>query len=94
MTGTGTTRRKVPNLATRTVIMLVAAAIVSAFGLVVVDLVTRPVPPGAVAVQPEPGEEKMPLNPEVGEGLGELALQLALVAGIAFAGRRILKIRL
>lgn len=93
MTGTGTGRRKVPNLATRTVVMLAAAAVVSAFGLVVVDLVTRPTAPGA-PVPVDSGEEKMPLNPELGEGLGELALQLALVTGIAFAGRRILKIRL
>jgi hypothetical protein len=90
----GDARRRPPNLATRTALMLVAAAVVSAFGLVVVDLVTRPEVAMIAQARVESGEEERPREPHVREGLGELALQLLLVGGIAFAGRKILKIRL
>jgi hypothetical protein len=94
MTSADGARRTPPNLATRTVLMLVAAGIVSAFGLVVVDLVTRPTVEGRGDAPGASGEEEIPRGPHVGEGLGEFALQLLLVGGIAFAGRKILKIRL
>jgi 5-deoxy-D-glucuronate isomerase len=87
-------RRTLPNLATRTVVMLVAAAVISAAGLVVVDVVTRPEAVTGAPAHRESGEEERPREPHVREGLGELALQLLLVGGIAFAGRKILKIRL
>lgn len=94
MTSGGETRRKLPNLATRAVLMLVAAAIVSALGLVVVDVVTRPEVAMVGQAHLESGEEERPREPHVREALGELALQLLLVGGIAFAGRKILKVRL
>jgi hypothetical protein len=94
MTAAGDSRRTLPSLATRAVFMLVAAAIVSAFGLVVVDVVTRPEVAMVAQAHVESGEEERPREPHVREALGELALQLLLVGGIAFAGRKILKIRL
>jgi hypothetical protein len=94
MMAAGESRRKLPSLATRAVFMLVAAAIVSAFGLVVVDVVTRPEVAMVAQAHVESGEEERPREPHVREALGELALQLLLVAGIAFAGRKILKLRL
>jgi hypothetical protein len=94
MTAAGESRRTLPGLATRAVFMLVAAAIVSAFGLVVVDVVTRPQVAMVAQARVESGEEERPREPHVREALGELALQLLLVGGIAFAGRKILKIRL
>ena len=94
MTSAGDARRKLPNLATRALFMLAAAAVISAVGLLVVDVVTRPEPATVGTAQAESGEEDRPREPQVRDGLGELALQLLLVGGIAFAGRKILKIRL
>lgn len=94
MTSTAAGGRNPRSLATRTLLMLAAAAVVSALGLVGVDTVTRPVASASGEVQREPGEEEMPREPHFEAGLGELAVQVALVAGIAVAGRKILKIRL
>lgn len=94
MTAGGDSRRKLPNLATRALLMLLAAAVVSASALVVLDIVTRPQPAAVGTAQAESGEEDRPREPHVRDGLGEFALQLLLVGGIAFAGRKILKIRL
>jgi hypothetical protein len=94
MTSMASGRRNPPNLVTRAVLMLMAAAVISAFGLAIVDLVTRPMPETAGGIHRESGEEEMPRDPHVREALGEFAVQLLLVSGIAFAGRKILKIRL
>lgn len=94
MTSSGDARRKLPNLATRALCMLVAATVISAVGLLVIDVVTRPQPATVGTAHGESGDEERPREPHVRDGLGEFALQLLLVGGIAFAGRRILKIRL
>jgi hypothetical protein len=94
MTSGSERRGNPPNLATRTLLVLMAAAVVSAFGLVVVDVVTRPQVTTNGAPRRESGEEERSREPHVRDGVGELALQLLLVGGIAFAGRKILKIRL
>ncbi|HEY8061892.1 MAG TPA: hypothetical protein VID74_03790 [Gemmatimonadales bacterium] len=94
MTSGGDFRRRPPNLATRALLTLLAAAVVSALALVVVDVVTRPQAATVGTAHVESGDEERPREPHVRDGLGELALQLLLVGGIAFAGRKILKIRL
>lgn len=94
MTSGGDARRTLPNLGTRALLMLLAAAVVSALALVVIDIVTSPQAATAVTAQAESGEAERPREPHVRDGLGELALQVLLVGGIAFAGRKVLKIRL
>lgn len=94
MTSRGEPRRKLPHLAIRALLMLMAATVVSAFGLAVVDVATRPAVAAIGPAQRESGEAERPREPHVRAGLGELALQLLLVGAIAFAGRKILKIKL
>jgi hypothetical protein len=97
-------RQRLPNLATRTVIMFAAVAVICVLALGVVNLATHPTTDRAVAeVRSESGaegernrepERERSREPEFVTGLEELAVQVLLVAGIGFAGRTILKIRL
>lgn len=95
MSGPSGGRRSLPGLATRAAMTLLLATLVSGATLGAVDLVTTPALNGRRTV-PASGEEAVERRraPEFGPGVGELALQLVLVAGVAFAGRRLLKIRL
>lgn len=94
------TRRRQPGYLIRTVVMLVASLVVCVVVLGAVDAVTRPeLPAGAAAATPAKpsggeGDEAWPASPQLGPGMAQLGLQVLLVVGIAFAGRKILKIRL
>ncbi|MGH7592535.1 MAG: hypothetical protein ACRELE_01580, partial [Gemmatimonadales bacterium] len=88
-------RRPLPGLATRAVVMLAAAFIVSALALGAVDLVTgRAAGDASPAASDRARSDNHHREPELGAGLGELGIQLLLVIGIAVAGRKILRIRL
>ena len=95
MSGPSGRRRLLPGLATRAAVTLLLATLVSGATLGAVDLVTTSADGNGVRPAPVNGEAaERRRAPELGAGLGELALQLLLVAGVAFAGRRVLRIRL
>lgn len=95
MTAPGRNGRTMPNLMIRALVMLLAAALVSIVAVGGVQAVTRP--EAAVTVTGDrtgAGGEEEAGGPDLGRGLGELGIQVVLLVGIAFAGRRVLKIRL
>ena len=94
MTTVRTARRTSPGVVIRTGVMLLAVAIVSGAGLLVVNVTTSRGAPANAGDGAHSSEEERPLAPNVAGGLGELAVQLVLVGGVAVAGRRFLRIRL
>ncbi|HEY3933658.1 MAG TPA: hypothetical protein VGL65_03500 [Gemmatimonadales bacterium] len=90
-----TAERRIPGLPLRCIWVIGSAAIVAIISLGLVDLIPQRRPDaGPGANHQESREKQRPRAPDLVGGLGELSEQALLVAGIAFAGRTILRIRL
>ena len=87
--------RQLPGIAARSVWVLGAAVLIAVISVGLVDLIPRPAfDTNSGSSRQESHEAARPLAPDIVGGLGELAVQSLLVAGIAIAGRKILRIRL